>query len=795
MSASLILEPRSSGPRSKGSYREAWTAPLLLALFFASGVSALVYQVLWQRQLGLVFGVTAYATSTVLAAFMTGLAFGSWFAGRFAARVRRPLLAFGVCEALVGATALATPLWLDAARILYVATSRLVPDSFAALTAVRLVCSLLVLLVPTTMMGATLPLIITALRAHATSGGRVALLYGVNTAGALTGTVVTGFWLIGAVGIGTSYAFAAIINALVALAAIGASWASWTPGFSEPVAATSTSPAHRSHVAMTSIQRMALVVAGLSGFASLALEVIWVRWLVLFLPATTYAFSTMLGVVLAGIAAGSGTAARLMRRPRRWTAWLAAAEAGAGLAAIGSAVLLTRTFSAGWRTSATLQGSIVAIFPAAFMMGLALPIAIRVCASQSSDTAEDPGHVGRLYAVNLLGGIAGALLAGFVLLPMLGSRLSLIAMSAVFLVAAALPWRAWRMGALAGRTLVHSARARESAAVAFGAPAAVVAAFVLLAWLLPDPFGAALQRRYATGEQVSWHEEGVQTTASVHVGPTGERLLYLNGLPQASDGPDVLRTHRLIGLLPLAIHPHPRRTLVVGLGGGATAGSASQHVGTHVDVVELSASVVRGASWFAHVNQNISSNPKVTLRVDDGRNYLLLTDRRYDVITADLIQPEHAGAGNLYSREYFTLARRALDEDGVMLQWIGHRPVTSYKLILRTFLAVFPETTLWADGHLLVGSRRPLRLRREAFEGKLLDTVTRDALTALGLGSFDALRASFVAGPVELRAFAGSGDLLTDDRPLIEFHRTLPPNDPQVRLEGVRGDVNKYVVP
>lgn len=810
----------------------AFRFSLLLPLFLGSGFSALVYQVLWQRQLGLVFGVTAYATSTVLAAFMAGLALGSWVAGKLSTRVARPLMAFGVCELLVGASALLTPMWLDAARVVYVAVAQAMPNSFAALTGARLLCSFLVLLVPTTLMGATLPLVLKSSLGHDVAlGGRLATLYGVNTLGALMGTLLTGFWLIGAFGIRSSYTLAALVNTAVAIVAMvvgrrATAHAAQSDAREWPDPAVAAAPSSSS---FSRAQRAALAVAALSGCASLALEVVWVRWLVLFLPATTYAFSTMLAVVLAGIAAGSVAAARVLRTPRPWLTWLAATEAGTGLAALGAALLLTRTFAAGWRTSATLQGSIVAMFPPAFMMGLALPIAIRVFASPAGGDREDPRLVGHIYAVNLLGSIIGALLGGFVLLPWLGSRQSLVAMSGLLLVAALIAWLARgpeaagapaspsppapqlqpAQSAMTGQQPAAMRAPELASAVAHQSveampaslsrnwlrPAAVSVAFLLLASQMDDPFDAALRRRYPQGERIFWREEGIQTTVSVHMRPMGGRLLYLNGLHQASDGPDVLRVHRMIGLLPLALHSNPRTALVVGLGGGATAGWASRHVNTQVDVVELSDSVVRGAAWFAHVNEGIPGNRKVTLRVDDGRNYLMLTDRRYDVITADLIQPEHAGAGNLFSREYFALARRVLAEDGLMLQWIGHRPETSYKLILRTFMDVFPQTTLWADGHLMVGSKRPLRLDRARFEAKLADPSTREALEELGLASFDQLLKSFVAGPGDLRRFAGAGELLTDDRPLIEYHASLPKNDPPIQFKGLAGDVTPFVAP
>jgi spermidine synthase len=247
--------------------------------------------------------------------------------------------------------------------------------------------------------------------------------------------------------------------------------------------------------------------------------------------------------------------------------------------------------------------------------------------------------------------------------------------------------------------------------------------------------------------------------------------------------------------LPMAVHPEPKRALVIGVGGGATAGAVAAFDETvTVDVVELSGAVAEAARRFVRINQGLFSRPNAHLRVDDGRNYMLLTSERYDVVTADVILPQHAGAGNLYSVEYYRLMRRVLNNRGIALQWIGSPTDTEYKLIMRTFTTVFPHTTLWYNGSLMVGSSRPLVLDESAFERKLERPATRTALTEVGLGTFTELLARYTAGPAELRTFVGDGTILTDDRPLTEYFLSLPQQDAPVDLSNLRGDVRRHVL-
>ena len=743
--------------------------PVLAVLFLLSGFSALVYQIVWLRMLALVFGVTVYAASAVLTSFMGGLALGSWLGGRLAGRVRNPLRTFGFVEVGIGLSALAVPAALEVAQRLYEAVHVQAPDALGLLTLVRVACAAVVLLVPTTLMGASLPLVSRYVALHGgTVASRIGFLYAANTTGGILGTVLAGFVLIGGIGVAATTRLAVVVNIAVGLAALALAYAKAVE--QERIAADAAPDARTS----SSVQRAVLSVLALAGFAGLALEVVWFRMLVLFIPATTYAFTTMLATVLLGIAIGSAVAAARVRSLTDPARALARVQIATGVLAIVSMALLVLTYRLGWRTSGMVQACVVAMLPATILMGATFPLALAVWLRGAGG---DVGRrVGVLYAVNVCGAVAGAVGGGFVLLPVLGTRASLLLLALVYCVAG------WILVAAQGD---RRASLRTAAAAASLWAAAALA--------LPDIYGAVLERRYGSGERVVFHEEGVQTTATVHYQPRGQRVLYLDGLHQANDSEEMVRVHAEIGHLPMVLHPDPRHALVIGLGGGVTAGAVAAHSPAAVDVVELASSVVAAASFFSHVNGDLLRRPNVRIRVDDGRNYLMTTSQRYDVVTADIIQPVHAGAGNLYSREYFALARGVLREGGLMMQWIGHREEEHYKLIMRTFLEVFPEATLWGEGTLMVGSLGPLRFSRAAVERQLADPETRFALARVRLDSFEALRGRFTAGPDEMRAFVGPGPVLTDDKPLLEYHRSLTGGGRPLDLSGVRSPVDPHV--
>ncbi|MDP2320329.1 MAG: fused MFS/spermidine synthase [Acidobacteriota bacterium] len=760
-----------------------WLLPLLLLLFFGSGVCALVYQVMWLRLLALVFGVTVYAASTVLAGFMAGLGLGSYTAGRLAARITRPLAAFGIAEVLVGITAFISPIILDALTQVWVTIHPSLPDSLAAITVIRFIVAFLVLIVPTSLMGATLPLVIkSAVAREERIGGRIGLLYAINTTGAIVGALVAGFYLISEVGVALSFRWAAIGNIVIGIVSLVAAYA-MPPQETRP--SDQPNQPNQPDAITPGQRRIVLWTFFVSGMMSLALEIIWFRMLVVFLRPTAYAFTIMLACVLAGIALGSALAAPLLRKRGQWLPVLAVIQAVIGVAAVLSFNALTRSqqvidVATPWFASLGLNtylaplvaSSMVAMLPTMLLLGIAFPVGMSLWAGD--DTSDETSRrVGAFYSLNVLGAILGSVLAGFVLLPAIGTRHSLIAVSALATISSvALAW--------------SQRPIRPSFAYATAGLAPL--AFGLAAFYSVDPFDVAFERLHRQ-ETFVWREEGAQTTVAVHDRPGNPpmRIMYLDGNHQANNSPATAFVHHRIGALPVMLHQAPTTALVVGLGGGATPAAVARY-NVAVDVVELSAAVVAGSDFFKDINFDLLSRPNVTLHVDDGRNFLMMARKKYDVITADIILPRHAGAGALYSKEYYELVRDSLAEGGLVMQWNGGDSATEYKLLMRTFISVFPYTTLWGDGSLMLGSMKPFTLSQSAYEA-------RRAGFELFNWDLPTLKRIYVAGTEDVRAFVGDGPILTDDKPVIEYFLSLPKDDAPGGYTGPQGVFEKILTP
>jgi spermidine synthase len=283
-----------------------------------------------------------------------------------------------------------------------------------------------------------------------------------------------------------------------------------------------------------------------------------------------------------------------------------------------------------------------------------------------------------------------------------------------------------------------------------------------------------LQARFP-GAQVLFFDEGLESSVTVIRDTDGYLTLFTNSRGQSRDEPGLLSFHRLVGHLPASLHPEPKKALIVGMGAGSTAGAILQQPSIErIDVAELSDGVIDAVRYFGHSNYAFFEDPRVDIRQTDARNHLLLTDTKYDVVAGDAIRPNDAGSATLYSVEYFKLVANALEDDGLMALWLPPFSDYQYKLILRTFLEAFPYATLWQSGDLLIGSKQPLKVDVNALERRMQDPALRAALGEIFMTSPAGMLGKFQAGPDELRAYVGEGPIITDDRPYIEYFRSLP---------------------
>jgi spermidine synthase len=750
---------------------------LLALCFFLSGATGLVYQTVWMRMLGLVFGHTVLATTTVLVAFMAGLALGSWLLARRAPRLGNLIAAYGWLEVGIGVYCALLSLLLSAAAAIYLSLARGLALSYGSFTLVQFTLVGLVLLVPTTLMGGTLPVLAQALtRDPGRLGRTIGLLYAINTFGAVAGVALAGYLMLPAIGNRWSLLVAAAANLAVGALAIGyarATGRAAAPGATPAPAAASA--------ALTAEGRATVLALGVSGAISMVYEVAWTRALALVIGSSTYAFTAMLLAFLIGIAGGSALYSWIRGRRRATPGRFAVLQVGIALATVAATLLYERLpalFLRGFAQSdapASIQliqivVCIAALLVGTLFIGATFPCAVSVAARGAGLVGED---VGRTYAVNTLGAIAGSALAGLVLIPVLGLHGSFrVAVIGNLLLAAALflgPPRPVR-------------RRRQVAA-------ALATAMAVGAWFLPpwsqdvlssgvavyaqqyQQYGWEQFRTRAVPKRILYYRDG--PTASVTVHHEGDNLfLRTNGKTDASTSYDII-TQLMLGHLPMLTHPTARAVLVIGLGSGVTAGAITGYPLERLDVVEIEPAVVEAARFFGAFNANVLDNPNVHVSIADGRNYLLLAPRRYDVIVSEPSNPWIGGLASLFTVEMFQRARDRLQPGGVMVQWIQAYSLQAedLKMVIRTFASVFPATTLWAGtpgDFLLVGSVEPRALDLRAVQERLAANPATRRLFGATPGWPDLL-SFFLLGAEDTARLVGDARLNTDDRLPLEF--------------------------
>ena len=761
--------------------------PVIFVLFFASGAAGLVYQVLWLRQLTLIFGATAYATSAILSTFMGGLALGSYWAGRRADRwTDSPLRTYGKLELGITAYAVTIPWLLDRAALLLELAWKLGADRHFALLAIIKFIAIAILILPaTTMMGATLPVLSRiAAETSRTAGARVGALYAMNTFGAVVGTVAAAFVALPALGMKRTLAATVAVNALVGIVA-------WIAGrrFAGPPGRSSESADQ--HAPDRPASRTLVFAFAASGCAAMALEVAWTRGLALVLGSSVYAYASMLTAFLLGLAAGAGSAAYFLKR--RSTAdsrvILGAAIAAAGLLSFAAAhaiQALPRLFAEIYfRVSPSPEGwwlaqlgiALFVMFPTTYALGWVFPLVLDAVGDGRQQVASS---VGRIYAANTIGAIIGAVSGGFLLIPLLGIGTTLLGVAVGQLLLGAV----MLLGSAAGAPWHRRA-----------APAACVALALLCVALRPgwdvltmnsgvyaniqgidasqgwDEF----RRQFLTDSEIVFARDGL--TASIVVAQqvkVDNMYLAVNGKIDASSRVD-LETQILAGHVPLLFHPAPRDVLIVGLATGITVGSTATHPVGSIRVVEVEGTMLEAARRFERDNHDVLDDPRVTVSINDARNELQFNPADYDVIVSEPSNPWMTVAANLFTEDFFRLGRSRLRRGGVFAQWIQTYSLTPATLrsILAGFHRAFPNVlvfeTLNGIDLLVIGSDRPLVLDVDALDRRLSELWVCADLARVGVRSAFDLAGMLQTGGQALDDLVRGAKFNTDDNGLVEF--------------------------
>jgi len=740
-------------------------------------MAGLVYQTVWARYLALFLGHTSYAVVAVLVAFMGGLALGNAWFGIRADRSEKPLALYGWLEIGIGVYALLFPAYYTFCHDSFIALARKWHPGSDGLLALKFAFSFLTILLPTFLMGATFPVLTKFVtRALSELREKVAALYCINSGGAVLGCLVTDFWWIPAIGLEMTVYAGAAMNLAVGLVALFVSRkiregsASEAAVFVRPLAARNESAGNREEEQTREAAvplplpgrdrasqaeetfsdaelRVAIAAIGFSGFVAMLYEVAWTRLLALALGSSTHAFSLMLVTFITGIAAGAWIvyAWKNLRRTFEAFAWAEIALAGTLFVSMFFYEYLPYWFmklaSVVVRDESTyliyhgLQALICfsVMFIPTVCLGMTLPLASRIATAELARTGRS---VGKVFAVNTLGTVLGAVVTGLWLMPAAGLARTLAVGIAV--------------NALIGAAML--ARGQLTVGRALLAPL-LGAGFVWFAGLMFDqtwqqtfslglwrnrqtPPDLATFRRMVKNETLTFHRDGAGSTVTVITrGENGKEQIGLkvNGKADAGTSLD-MTTQLLSGHIPMLLRPHSTNVLVIGLGSGMTASAIARHPGVqHLDLVEISSDVVEAARQFRNYNDDLHNNPRVRFVIEDAKSFLKIADERYDLIVSEPSNPWMAGVAGVFSREYYESCRDRLKPDGFMAQWVQIYETNDEALntVLATFGSVFPHFSIWhpaVSDLVLVGSTQPHQIDVEAFERQFYHPAVRSDL-------------------------------------------------------------------
>lgn len=734
---------------------------LIYSLFLLSGVSGLIYQIVWTRMLVLVFGNTMLATSTVLSAFMGGLAAGSYVLGKYIDRKPRPLIrVYAALEAGIGIFALFFPLVIDAATPLYAWLYDSASGNIVSLNLIRFFVCFLIIGVPTFLMGGTLPVLIKRFtEVEEKIGFQTGFLYGLNTVGAVAGTFACGYFLLRVMGMEKTTWIAVAINLGVALVAwmLGRNareQAAETPKRVEPA-----NDAIHSGLALSPFAvKMVLISIGISGFCALAYEVFWTRMLNLFLHNNIYSFTAILGTFLIGIAVGSLFYARFLSRSKNPIGIFIWLQLGIGAISYATPFIFQLFHSRLYNSfdeALTLAKTALIMIGPTIMMGIAVPLAIQICRKGIN---KEGTSVGTVYAVNTVGAIFGAFVAGFILLPEVGLSYGVLIVSSLNFVAAALPLIA-----------ISAPQKRAVRVLLLGG------VIVLLAVLSPtDLFRGLFQKAHPHADIVYYKEGEVANVLVYDFNKLGYKDFHLNAVNEASSRLWHVQLFKLLGLLPTVVHEDPSDALMIAFGAGMSAGATASNVES-IDCVDLNPDIRGIAEAYTRENLDVINQPNFHQVVNDGRNALLLSPRKYSMIISDATNPKMFDSWTLYSKEFYELTKERLKPGGIFCQWaLIPLPADAIKVIFNTFRSVYPHMSVWvihgSSQILMLGTPERLNIDYADLSKRLDPLYEKSGLAEFGIETPEKFLSFFALGEEGVgKMLEGFDKVSTDDLPYAQF--------------------------
>jgi spermidine synthase len=786
---------------------------LVFLLFFFSGATALVYQIAWVRSLTLTFGASHEAVGIVLAAFMGGLALGGITFGRLSERVARPLRLYGLLEIGIGLVALVLPLLLRLGDGIYVAAALRVEGVPWSLSLLRIAMALSVLVLPTFLMGGTLPILARLLVSGSREFGlRLSQLYAINTLGAVTGALAAGFLLLPALGVRSTEFTAVGLNlaiGAVALLIAGKFGTGDLPSQPAPEAAPSERGAapEMDRYGVWAL-RLTFVGTAVSGACALALEVMWTRGISIAVGRTTYSFTVMLAAFLIGIALGSWLHALIPLRRVGVSLQFGIVLSGIGISSIVFSQLIPdmprlavwanawlAPSAGGLRVATTLITSFAIMLVPCVLMGVAFPLAgqARVRLRERFGQA-----VGEVVGLNTLGAIIGSLAAAYLLIPRFGLQRGMLLVSALNL--------SYGLIVIGFATAGSKVRIRP---IVLPLTGLLAAGALALPVLLPDwdihllatfrnntllqqlePADPEERDGAANAMNVLYYREGRSSNVSV-IDNGRDRAMLIDGKSVASDSLTDMEHELLLGHLPVLLHPAPRSAAVVGLGAGITLGGVLAHPEIErVVLVEIEPAVVEGARQFADVNGDALDDPRLEIAFQDGRNYLRTSSHKFDVITADPIHPWAHGASYLYTTDYYAMVAERLAPGGLMCQWLPLYELSgeNVRSVVASFADNFRYTSLWQTAYdaVLIGGDSPLEVDALQLRERLRVDRALSQLSEIGLGDPLSFLSELTLDSAGIDAFSQGARRNTDDNLYLEFSSPLSIGTPEV-FENIRG--------